>query len=403
MDKLKEKWKDLSLRKAMLIVSGISLSIVGVLSAVTILTASGIRQKMLDRRPILITAYTIEERSESAENFSIDPEKYTYGNLTGRDQFLYRTATAAMILLPVVYIAAGSAAVAKIYYRWKLQIPIRALRSGMAHISDQDLDFQISYTSGDELGRLCSTFEQMRSEVYKRNREMWEMLKERKALTASVSHDLRTPVTVIRGYLDYIDRSLEKGVLTEDTLKMTVQNMSQAADRLERYIDCVKDIQKIEDIEIQNRRIELGGFLSQVSKDFTILAEQRGKSVKIQDHSGIKEIVSDDEMLSKILENLFDNALRFADHEIRIEVAEDKDSVLFSVQDDGSGFTEEELKTAASLFYSSPAKGGNFGIGLSICKILCEKLGGRLRVENQAGSGARVTAEIKNACGFSKT
>lgn len=129
-----------------------------------------------------------------------------------------------------------------------LQIEItdahKSTKNGMDHIANQDLDFQILYTSEDELGKLCSTFEQMRNEVYQSNRKMWEMLQERKALTASVSHDLRTPITVIKGYLDYIEKSLSKGSLTKDTLKITVQNMTQATERLVRYVECVKDIQK---------------------------------------------------------------------------------------------------------------------------------------------------------------
>ena len=100
-------------------------------------------------------------------------------------------------------------------------------------------------------------------------------------------------------------------------------------------------------------------------------------------------------MLSKVLENIFDNALRFASKIIDITVTEEENRILFSVQDDGEGFTEEELKTATTLFYSSKMNGGNYGIGLSICKILCDKLGGSLHLSNNAGSGARVTIEIK--------
>ena len=171
--------------------------------------------------------------------------------------------------------------------------------------------------------------------------------------------------------------------------------MTQAAERLERYVECVKDIQKIEDIEIRNGKIDLKKFISNISKDFTILAEQYGKQVEIRDMSETKQIVSDEEMLSKILENIFDNALRFAAEKIEIEVTEEKNNILFSVQDDGNGFTEDELKAATSFYYSSPINGGSFGIGLSICKILCGKLGGSLRLKNRPGSGAAVTMVIE--------
>lgn len=400
MDKLKRKLENMSLRKTLLFVSVISLSIVGVLSIATILTASDIRQEILDTRPITVTDYTVESSPEIANGFRIHPGKYSYGDLTDQNQLSYWAATALMIILPLLYVVTGSIAVAKVYYRWKLQTPIKVLKNGMAHISAQDLDFQILYKSDDELGKLCDLFEQMRSEVCKSNRKMWDMLQERKALTASVSHDLRTPITVIRGYLEYIDKSLSKETLTQDTLKMTVRNMTQAAERLERYVECVKDIQKIEDIEIRNGKIDLKKFISNISKDFKILAEQYGKQVEIWDLSETKQIVSDEEMLSKILENIFDNALRFAAEKIEIEVTEEKNNILFSVRDDGNGFTEDELKAATSFYYSSPINGGSFGIGLSICKILCGKLGGSLRLKNRPGSGAAVTIVIEKYPGL---
>ena len=100
-------------------------------------------------------------------------------------------------------------------------------------------------------------------------------------------------------------------------------------------------------------------------------------------------------MLSKILENIFDNALRFSTDKIVLSIDEKKDYICFSIQDDGVGFTAEELNSATSFFYSSPTNGGNFGIGLSICKILCEKLGGNMCLGNNFDCGAIITIKIK--------
>ena len=86
---------------------------------------------------------------------------------------------------------------------------------------------------------------------------MWNMLQERKALTASVSHDLRTPITVLNGYLDYLEKSIERETLTNETLQTTIKNMTEAVDRLKRYVECVKDIQKMEDIEIKKDNYNL--------------------------------------------------------------------------------------------------------------------------------------------------
>lgn len=74
---------------------------------------------------------------------------------------------------------------------------------------------------------------------------------------------------------------------------------------------------------------------------------------------------------------------------------EKREYLYFSMQDDGIGFTIEELKSATSFFFSSSTNGGNFGIGLSICKILCEKLGGDMCLDNTSEHGAIITIRIK--------
>ena len=300
-----------------------------------------------------------------------------------------------MVILPVIYIIAASLMVAKFYYKLKLQIPLENLKNGMYHISQQDLDFQIQYTTDDELGKLCDTFECMRNEIHKSNCKMWDMLQERKALTASISHDLRTPITVVNGYLDYLEKSMERKMLTEELLQTTIKNMAGAMSRLERYVDCVKDIQKMEEIEIRKEQYNLKEIIADITREFSVLAAQYGRKLIIHDLSQDAFIETDKDMLSKILENIFDNALRFSTDKIVLSIDEKKDYICFSIQDDGVGFTAEELNSATSFFYSSPTNGGNFGIGLSICKILCEKLGGNMCLGNNFDCGAIITIKIK--------
>ena len=399
MGKIKETFQKMSLKKSLLILAVFWLSLVGVLSIATILKCSDIRQEILDTRPIIITDYIIDEtnRSDMENNNGVTavPQKYTHGELSKENQVYYWCITILMVSLPIAYIIFASFMVAKLYYKWKLQIPLEHLKNGMYHISQQDLDFQIPYTSNDELGQLCDTFENMKNEIYISNRKMWDMLQERKALTASVSHDLRTPITVINGYLNYLGKSIERETLTNETLQTTIKNMTEAVERLKRYVECVKDIQRIEDIEIRQENCNLKELISNVTREFSILATQKNREFVIQDYSKSVCISTDKAMLLKILENIFDNALRFSHEKIIFSIEEKKEYLYFSMQDDGIGFTTEELKSATSFFFSSSTNGGNFGIGLSICKILCEKLGGDMCLDNTAEHGAIITIRIK--------
>ncbi|RJU62439.1 sensor histidine kinase [Coprococcus sp. AM27-12LB] len=399
MGKIKETFQKMSLKKSLLILAVFWLSLVGVLSIATILKCSDIRQEILDTRPIIITDYIIDDTNrnnmENNNGVTAVPQKYTHGELSKENQVYYWCITILMVSLPITYIIFASFMVAKLYYKWKLQIPLEHLKNGMYHISQQDLDFQIPYTSNDELGQLCDTFENMKNEIYISNRKMWDMLQERKALTASVSHDLRTPITVINGYLNYLGKSIERETLTNETLQTTIKNMTEAVERLKRYVECVKDIQRIEDIEIRQENCNLKELISNVTREFSILATQKNREFVIQDYSKSVCISTDKAMLLKILENIFDNALRFSHEKIIFSIEEKKEYLYFSMQDDGIGFTTEELKSATSFFFSSSTNGGNFGIGLSICKILCEKLGGDMCLDNTAEHGAIITIRIK--------
>lgn len=399
MGKIKETFQKMSLKKSLLVLAVFCLSLVGILSIVTILKCSDIRQEILDTRPIIITDYIIDDTNkndmENNNGVTAIPQKYTHGELSKENQVYYWCITILMVSLPIAYIIIASFMVAKLYYKWKLQIPLENLKNGMDYISQQDLDFQIQYSSNDELGQLCDTFEHMKNEIYKSNRKMWNMLQERQALTASVSHDLRTPITVINGYLEYLEKSIERGTLTNETLQTTIKNMTEAADRLKRYVECVKDIQRIEDIEIKKKNYDLKELIANITKEFSILAAQKNKKVIIQDFSKSAFILTDKAMLSKILENIFDNALRFSSEKIVFSIKEKEEYLYFSIQDDGVGFTSEELESATSFFFSSSTNGGNFGIGLSICKILCEKFGGDIFLDNISDHGAIITIKIK--------
>lgn len=394
MDKIKKLLQNMSLKKSLVLLAFFCLGIVSILSLLTIFRLSNIQQSILDTRPIIVTGYTSQNNADTENGLTVVPKEYVHGELSDEKQIYYWMVTALMVVFPVFYIIIASVIVAKFYYKLKLQTPLEDLKNGMHYISEQNLDFQIKYRSEDELGKLCDTFEHMRNEVYKSNRKMWDMLQERKALTASISHDLRTPITVINGYLDYLEKSMEKGILTNDVLRTTLQNMAGATGRLHRYVDCVNDIQKIEDIEIKKDFYDLKIFISEITQGFSLLAEQHKKQLEVQDLSRTLQIQTDRDILCKVLENVFDNALRFSNDKIRLTIEETEHCVSFVIQDDGIGFTPEELSSAASFFYGSPTNGGNFGIGLSISKILCEKLGGVLYLRNRPEHGASVTIKI---------
>lgn len=102
-----------------------------------------------------------------------------------------------------------------IFYKVKLKIPIEILNKGANEISNNNLDFYLEYKSNDELGNLCSAFEKMRLQLNKNNIKMWTMIDDRKQLNAAFSHDLRNPLTVLKGYSDYLIKYMPTGKLSD--------------------------------------------------------------------------------------------------------------------------------------------------------------------------------------------
>ena len=152
MGKIREVFQKMSLKRSLVLLAVFCLSLVSALSVITILTCSSIQKKILDTRPIIITDYVIRDAdsndTENNNGVTAVPQKYAHGELSKENQLYYWCITILMVSLPIAYIIIASFMVAKLYYKWKLKIPLENLKNGMYHISQQDLDFQIQYTSG---------------------------------------------------------------------------------------------------------------------------------------------------------------------------------------------------------------------------------------------------------------
>ena len=304
----------------------------------------------MDKRPIIVLDYS-EHRVENdqdisgPEGFRVTVNDFQYGSLEWKDQAAYWTAGVLMAALPTVYAAAAAVITARIYYRIKLRTPFQLLKTGMEHISDHNLDFQIQCTQEDEAGMLCRMFEEMRTEVYQSNSRMWETLQERKLLTTSVSHDLRTPITVVKGYLEYLQKAEKSEKLSEEVLTRIISEMQQAVARMERYIDCVRDIQNLDDIEIRKEPCMMIDLTADIERSFSLIAEKRGRKFQIQDHFRKEILYTDRDMLMRILENIFDNAVRYSKSILRAfsALVDDAGTVPLTSQNKLQGHREKGI------------------------------------------------------------
>ena len=391
MGKIKTK----SLKTSMAVTFLITICVTALLSSVTIFAANQVQHEILKKRYMTINSPDFQV-DENTGNYilDIDNNNITWQPLSRWDTVVYYGSYAAMVGLPVFYIAVGIGAAAAVYYRKKLREPITQLQNGVERIQEDNLDFHIEYDGDDELGRLCCSMEKMRRELRQKHKALWESLEQRKLLNASVSHDLRTPITVLKGYLDYLEKNIPQDKLTEDMLFDTVSSMQGAVNRLELYVESVRDIEKIENIEIEKRSENVKLLLNELRSNVRQLAGN--KEIIISNDITADKIQIDKGVFFRILENLLQNALRYAEKQVSINLSHKKDFLILTVKDDGKGFSAADLEKATTVFYSNDKEKQHFGIGLSVCKILCEKHGGLLYVGNQKEKGAYVTAKLKS-------
>lgn len=279
-----------------------------------------------------------------------------------------------------------------LFYKKQLQKPLEILENAANNISDSNLEFTVVYDKQDELGKLCRSFEKMRLALRDNSIEMWRQVEERKRLNAAFSHDLRTPLTVLKGQSEMLAKYSPK--MSEHKIIETAQMMQRHIIRLEQYVNTMNNLQRLEDREIKRSDTDIAGIIRQMEDTAdTICKTKELVMQKCQCDSAMLRL--DPSVIMQVYENLLANAVRYAGSVISVSVSVKDRCFFLNVSDDGKGFTEGELSEAIKPFYKSSDEISqeHFGMGLNICKILCEKHGGYLKLENS--NGASVTAAFR--------
>lgn len=332
----------------------------------------------------------LQENQAEVKSFSAASESISYSNL--RYFIVYWIISDAQIILIPAWVIFCIAMAGLIFYNRELKKPIDILLDASRKIADNQLDFRVEYEKQDELGMLCTAFDDMRSALYENNLEMWRSLEERKRLNSAFSHDLRTPLTVLRGYTDFLEKYIPDGKVTEEKLLSVISMMNGQISRLEHYTQKMNAVQRLEDIVPNAHDISEEELLAALSETGKMIC---GDDFRMNRTPAHKTITVDTELVMQVYENLISNAIRYAEKSVVLNCSISEDILTISVLDDGKGFTEEALKNAAQPFFrdeKEPDK-THFGLGLYICRILCEKCGGTLTVENHE-NGGMVTAEF---------
>ncbi|MBO5238434.1 MAG: HAMP domain-containing histidine kinase [Lachnospiraceae bacterium] len=390
MGKIKDSFKKNSLKatfsKYMIVCILVALLISIFLSNMCLSVQEQIKDKYLSQ-------YSYEVKIENSQNFSV---RYYTEDITkvmnDSERGVYEVlGILSVVIYPVCFIFC-IIVTSILFYKRQLDKPLTILSDAADNIARNNLDFKITYDKDNELGKLCASFEKMRIALQDNNLEMWRQIEERKRLNAAFSHDLRTPLTVLKGQSEMLSQYAPK--MSEDKIISTAEMMKRHITRLEKYVTTMNDLQRLEDVEIKKEAVAVDEIEKQMWMTGMAICTEKEFSL-IRNISDIPEVMLDISIVMQVYENLLSNAIRYAKTKIQVVIEKKEDFILLTVSDDGVGFTAKDLSDALKPFYKAKNETGNehFGMGLNICKMLCEKHGGSLQISNE--SGANVVAAFK--------
>ena len=284
-----------------------------------------------------------------------------------------------------------------LFYRKKLRRPLRMLLEASSRISENDLDFKVTYENNDEMGYLCKEFEKMRKELMNNKKKLWNMLEDERTLRSAIAHDIRTPITLIKGNLEIVDEFFPLHKLSNEKVAEIISKTIQHTEHLEHFVDMMKYLNSIVDIEPEYKMVpyqELGTKVYDIQK---ALCEKNKKEFRYE-YNNLECILNvDPAFVMEVEENLLTNALRYARNKISVSLGMAGDYLELVIEDDGPGFQEAPQKFLQAYCKSKKEKEDgeeeiHYGLGLYISKSLCSAHGGKLRLENMEYGGARAIA-----------
>ncbi|MDD5936514.1 MAG: HAMP domain-containing sensor histidine kinase [Clostridiales bacterium] len=351
----------------------------------------------IGEKPEQVAILPLEGSNNKIKNtkYGINKIENSFTSLSPKRRFLYQSCGVIMILVPLLFSVIGILICGFVFYQRKLQRPIDLLLKASKEIAEENLDFSISYESMDELGSLCESFEQMRKTLYENNSKMWRMLEDSRDLQASVAHDLRNPIAIIKGYVEYLKLNVSEDKLSKEKILSIANNVECAAERLEQYTESIQEIKQLQELTVAKTCISTKDVFTQISQDFSVMVTKNKLNLKLINTIEDQLVELDLEVLYRILENLIGNALRFAVNEIKIVCVLENHQLIISIEDDGPGFPKDILKSKGKIVTKSDSKNFHIGMGLKISTILCEKHGGNLNISNSdLGGCAKIFLKV---------
>ena len=272
--------------------------------------------------------------------------------------------------------------------------PVKEISIAMQNIADGNFDYRLPETRDDEIGQLFGNYEQMRLRLKENAEEKNENEKKQKELVSNISHDLKTPITSIKGYVEGIMDGVANTPEKMDKYIKTIYNKANDMDRLINELTIYSGIDSNK-IPYHFHILNISDYFSDCIEEIGLDLESKNIQLNYTNLAPADTcVVADPEQMKKVINNIISNSVKYMGHDngvISISIIDDNESVKIEIEDNGKGIASKDIGNIFERFYRTDASRnslqGGSGIGLSIVKKIVEDHGGYVWATSKEGEG----------------
>ena len=298
-----------------------------------------------------------------------------------------------MILTATIILVFTALSVGLWIYR-SVAVPLVKLRKATQNIKEGNLDFVLEVEGKDEFSQLCQDFEEMRKRLKESTEEKILMDKENKELISNISHDLKTPITAVKGYVEGI---MDGVADTPEKMNRYVRTIYNKTNEMDHLINELTFYSKIDTNRIPYTfsKLNVEDYFSDCAEELGLEMETKGIELVYANYvEKDVQVIADGEQIRRVIHNIVSNAIKYMEKPkgiIQLRVKDVGDFIQVEIEDNGKGIAAKDLPYIFDRFYRTDvsrnsSKGGS-GIGLSIVKKIMEDHGGKVWATSRLGIG----------------
>lgn len=305
-------------------------------------------------------------------------------------------------IFSIIFILVVTSAILMLWIYKGIATPLAKLKEATQNIAEGNLEFQLAYNSKDEVGQLCVDFEKMRGRLKIQAEEKLQYDQQSKELISNISHDLKTPITAVKGYVEGI---MDGVADTPEKMDKYIKTIYNKANEMNRLINELTFYSKIDTDRIPYAftRLKVSKFFHDCIEEVKLDSESENIELTYSNYSDEAiQIIADAEQLRRVIYNIIGNSIKYMDKKkgcINVRVMDEGESIRVEIEDNGKGIAEKDLPFVFDRFYRTDTsrnstKGGS-GIGLSIVKKIIEGHGGEIWATSKENIGTVMYLKLR--------